>query len=373
MSAQTLRVFQPPVEEPPGGISADMTLPEFCREIYIPHIQSRAQPAREQTIREYRTTMRWWVKLMGEPPLSRIDKYAVRRFEAQLTIATQASGAPLTTSTVRKHVTHVKAVLRLAGPDTGNAEGLGLIEHVAVRLPKIRNRPKASGLTRDDVCDVLASCHRFRLPKPSRTGVKPDLWWRGLILLLYYTGLRIGAASRLHWRDLRHDPEHGGAVLEVRDEISKHRCGQMHYLHPQAWQAVQKLRRSDLPQVFLWPSCDSPIEQQRRNALRNLSRTHRSMIDELGIELAPKSNFHAYRRLHSTLMGQINGLASELSLGHTSGSVTREFYISPELLRESVLEFGERFGIGSNEAGEGVLRTEGAAAPSGGRSPIPAR
>ena len=78
--------------------------------------------------------------------------------------------------------------------------------------------------------------------------VSPTDWWRGLLLLLYMTGWRIGQTLKLKHGDI--DIEAGTALS--RADSNKGRRDQLIPLHPLVIQYLKPLTASFNPLVFPW-------------------------------------------------------------------------------------------------------------------------
>lgn len=90
-------------------------------------------------------------------------------------------------------------------------------------------------------CDDAAS--------PKVQGVTAADWWRGLLVMAYMTGWRIGSLLAVRWDDVDLD---AGTVLS-RAEHNKGKRDQLVPLHPLVIEHLRKLR-SFSPLVFPWPS-----------------------------------------------------------------------------------------------------------------------
>lgn len=82
-----------------------------------------------RTIAEYSCTLNLWAGLTGDPPLHTIDEKLIARFSAELLRRPgKRAGETLSRNTIRKHLRHLKALLRLLGPRT--MRGIGLLHEI---------------------------------------------------------------------------------------------------------------------------------------------------------------------------------------------------------------------------------------------------
>jgi len=88
-------------------------------------------------------------------------------------------------------------------------------------------------------CDVAES--------PEQQGYTAPQWWRGLLMMAYMTGWRIGSLLALRWEDV--DLEAGTALSRAAD--NKGRRDQLIPLHPVVVEHIARLK-SFSPRVFSW-------------------------------------------------------------------------------------------------------------------------
>lgn len=272
------RVGQPP--------AAAWTLRDFAAQYYGPAVLT-AHEARPETRRAYRDALAYWHRLMGDPPLATIDALTVATFADRLRTAAPlrrraipGSPARLAPTTQHRLLRTLRALLRAAGPATGTGRpAAGFLPALFVPLPRLRPSPA---------------------PAPSLTVVRlafaaagPLL--RGLVAVLFYTGLRPGAALNMTW----HDADLVAGLWTVRPEANT-KTGKPYAapMHPAARRALTELhpagRPADpAPRLLPWPH--SPATLRARWAatlaaaglapfrLRDIRRTHAEQIAAAGI------------------------------------------------------------------------------------------
>ncbi len=158
-------------------------------------------------------------------------------------------------------------------------------------------------------------------------GVPASDWWRALISLLYYTGLRTGTALRLEWTMVKERQD--GWCIEVPAGIVKTRKWVDQFLHPAAYGALEKIRQPGVSLLLPWPF-----------HYRTFTKQHYELQRLAGIgkeeQLAP----HAWRRTHGTEIARLGlgvGMeAARMALGHSSVNVTGRHYV--DLIRELILQ-----------------------------------
>lgn len=249
---------------------------------------------------EYQTACNLWARYAGEPIVA-IDDFALARFVS----AISKRQAP---ATVAKTLRHIMALVRFAARRKLIAE---LPEPPPVRVP--RRIPQA--WTIDQVEAILAACRR---EAGTVAGLPASRWWPGLILLIYDTGCRVGAALGVRWVDLS-IPDR--CVL-LRAETQKQRADQWHTLSDQTIAAVAALQRSAAAPVFPWPWGRGPLYRRFRQILRVAGVPHGPGHGGL---------FHRLRRTTASYVAA-NGGDATWQLGHSSRRVTAA-YLDPRIAR----------------------------------------
>jgi integrase len=155
---------------------------------------------------------------------------------------------------------------------------------------------------------------------PGDGGPAAVAWWRALIAVLYFTGLRCGTVLGLEWPMIERRGSAGAAWLAVPGRIVKTKKPLEKYLRPEALELVERLPRVSAL-VFAWPFSKS-----------HLSRRHRELQGLAGV--ADPVSLHAWRRTHATelyRLGASQGLwCAQMALDHADAATTAAFYVDLE-------------------------------------------
>jgi integrase len=140
----------------------------------------------------------------------------------------------------------------------------------------------------EEFARIYAACNKARWPE--RQPFTAADWWRGLLIMAYMTGWRIGSLLALRWEDV--DLEAGTAISRAKDNKGKR--DQLVPLHPVVIEHLRKLvNLKQHPCVFPW-------SHGRRSIFEEFGRIQRAA----GIRpMGPKSRygFHDLRRAFATM------------------------------------------------------------------------
>lgn len=344
-ATNSLRLFEPTETDTstPPPLSSEMTLGEFFDAWYLPIVLT-GESASESTITLYRNALHWWATLTPNPPIRLISEFTIADFKPKLNEATWRRGVRgvtrrLAKATIAKHLKAVRAVLRRAGPTVDTERPCKhLVDQVPhIRVHKVRTSPKPAF--------EIAIANRIvaAAPRLSESDLPwelpQQLWWQGLLLVLYYTGLRTGTVRKLRWSMIAERSSagvrapFGGAWLIVPGEIVDKTDKPLDkFLHPIPLRIVERLNDAwreppPDPLLFPWPHC-----------VRHLGRRHDRLQHLAGINEANWLSPHAWRRTHGMAMGRVGaGRGIEIAqhaLDHADERTTRESYvdIEPELI-----------------------------------------
>ena len=171
-------------------------------------------------------------------------------------------------------------------------------------------------------------------------------FWLALLLVLYETGLRVGAVMQLERKAL----DVKTRWLHVPAEVQKHSCDQRFRLHPETLEAVKAvLKAGTSKRLFPWP--------QRREALY---RAMRRILDRAGLPSGRRDLFHKVRRTSATAVAdKLGRAAAQDHLGHSAMFVT-EMYLDPSKInRVQAADILPRPCMsGRNETGQAVAFQE---------------
>lgn len=304
-----------------------LTLKQFFHAWFIPRYLRPGGSTKKQTLAEYRSIVNLWAELTGDPPLAKIRSRTLSEFvEADLLRPGKEPDATISPNTVRKHCTHLQMVLNLAGPrcrdypDAAKLYGLfGSDRYGRPRQPPLFRKPPerdklpTDAFTLDEVCQWLAVCDQATRPRVS--SCRPPAWWRSLILFLYNSGVRIGAAIALR-REWIHEHEAGWGWLELPPEAQKGSRPALVYLSPFALEALKAIPTVGL--VYPWP-----------HTAKHLHHVRRQMLAEAGIDKGRRWGFHGLRKNLGSILWSKDPKLARMQLGHADEKTTLRHYASP--------------------------------------------
>ena len=141
------------------------------------------------------------------------------------------------------------------------------------------------------------------------SGIPAGTWWPALLLLLFYTGLRLHAALTLRSSDL--DPP----FILARAECQKQKADQLFKLHEETLALLAPTRPAE--RELLLPTPHGP------NKLRGVLR---SILTAAGLPSTRRDLFHKVRRTSATYLAAAAGkTAAQEHLGHSDASVTARY------------------------------------------------
>ena len=184
------------------------------------------------------------------------------------------------------------------------------------KLPELRHSPDS--WTVRQVRDLVDATRIFRgRAWPGR--VPLDAYWRALLLVAYWTALRLGSLLTLRMDDVDLDT----GWLYVRPDNSKNRRGKRCRIGADAVAAVAAISRPTRELLFEWPHNGATIH----NHFRRLQRA-------AGIPDSPlrAQRFHKMRRTAATLAAVRSGLAAAVALLDHSGPEVTKRYLDPSKL-----------------------------------------
>jgi len=335
-SATCLRIFR---GDGADGAAAQhaMSLGEFFRRVFLPRLSPAPAP---RNVEQYEESVALWALYTGDPPLTQVDDRVAEAFVDHLSRRTWR-GQPIGCNTIRKHCVHLQAVLDFAGPEPPGSkrksfEPLGLFgfrslaypdrEHWLPRNAPVLPKPPADPgngdprgvFTLAEVGQWLAAC-RFAWQPPLRD-VRPEIWWRSLIVWSYNVGTRIGTTLALRWEMLQDD------WIDIPAEALKgRRRGQRLPLNRFAREAAEAMRPAADPRIFPWPYTHRWLQSCRR---RLLARTP--------IPPERRFGFHGLRKCLATELWKVDPGAAQKALGHASPATTLRHYVGVCVLSDPV-------------------------------------
>lgn len=147
-------------------------------------------------------------------------------------------------------------------------------------------------------------------------------WWTSLLLMLYYTGIRITAALQVCREDVDLSPD-GGFIL-VRAEHQKQKADQTFKVPSDCARAMLDVIGTRRGVIFVWPGYR-----------RRMDVIFRRMIEDAGLQPGDGACglFHKLRKTSGTHIAAKLGRAAACDhLGHSAMSVT-ERYLDPRFIQ----------------------------------------
>ena len=207
--------------------AATMSLREFFQQHYATNYLLDAKPL---THTAYREALDHWERVTHDPQLSEIDSQTLAGFKAalrdpvnfgkkkagrkstQMTLfetSPQPAGSngngksvrPLARATVNKHLRHINAILGKAGPPgPGNRDALGILDRVPWTKPVREYRRLPRNVQDTTLTAIYQGTATARFPVIE--GVKPEHWWKALIMTALTVGFRREGLWALRWDDV---------------------------------------------------------------------------------------------------------------------------------------------------------------------------
>lgn len=311
-------------------LSARLSLTDFFS-AYVEPCWLSARGANPRTLAEYRTTMDYWRRSTGDPPLGRLTDYHGADFLRFLRELPGRSGnAQASAFTVRKHVRNAQTCLCLAGPRDGtHRHAQRLIADVPwLDPPPVDYAAPSETFTLDELGQILAAAGQG--PRPAPSGPPPGVWWRGLVLLGYNTAERRGALLSVRWSDY----DESARVLYFPRGIRKGRARSHTVPLNRAALAALDSLRCGRPVAELAAAGDRilPCAYLHQWVLRAWQR----LLAAAGLPPERRFTLHALRRTAATAAVRLGPAAAQLLLGHADYQTTRRHYTNLLALADAV-------------------------------------
>lgn len=276
------------------------------------------------TLADYERAVQWWIVLTGDPPLADITRATCQAFLAALQRQpgrrknADGEAEPMATRTVRKHGANINRILELAGPWSRECpDGLDILDRVPFcLLPSAPHDPPSGDYSLEQMHAMYSAASRMEAPTYT---VDPTPWWRTLLVVGYYTGMRRGMLLRLQrsWIDRRLEKVAGCWITERSRDGAKKGRGRRLFLHPEALAHIDRLGDGD--SVF--------GARNTRNVVTRFGTLHRR---------AGVTGGAHFQRLRQTQLTQLAVLDLERegmerardAAGHSTAAVTAQHYVS---------------------------------------------
>ncbi len=291
----------------------------LCSLFETHYLRLRLADATEGSIDRYRITLRRWRLITGDSPLAEITRDLLATFRdvlaASAGVVTYRRMSP---TTIQGHLSNIQTLLEFAGPPgPRRRDCLGLIDRPPWIKPPQRQLRIPSIVSVDHLNAVYLSAPC--MDTPHDLPFKAAAWWRGVLVLAYFTGLRAGTlfALRMEWIDW------AKRRITIPPQAMKARRPHLAYLHPVALEHLRTIR-SDRELVF-------PLPWVRRQFWIHLRKLERFAA------IPPRDYFglQALRRTAGTKVAEKSGPeVAVLFLGHAPQGVTMRHYVRPDGLLE---------------------------------------
>jgi len=304
-----------------------MTLSQFYFSFVRP-VWAVERDCDPKTLVEYETSLAYWQRFTGDPALEALeqapDQYTSQFLAGLRRLPGRKGKAAVSVNTVRKHVRQVQTLLHLAGPRSSRQpKGQGLIgEAPYIHKPRPWRKPAEDSFTLAEIGAILQACPQMKRPKLPGRLIAPGQWWANVITFAYNTGQRRQLIFGCR-------PEHvHGEWLDAPAEICKGHQPRRIYLNEAARAAVAAMKPGAYPFLFPWPGWPASARWLQENLRRLLAAAG----------LPPERHFgwHGFRKAAATELAQLNPVAAQMQLGHTSLTTTREHYLAARVLCQAV-------------------------------------
>lgn len=200
----------------------------------------------------------------------------------------------------------------------------GPVDIPGIKLP--RKVPRAYSVDQIALCIRICSEMSGLIPG---TNIPRRDWWVALLLLIFDTGVRIGAALAVDRAELCLDR----SFVVLSDVTAKTDCEQMLWLRSQTCAALRRLMSHSLGPNRNGPATGKlfPLVRSRSTVFAQFRRIRA----KAGFP-KERSGFHKIRKSHATYITATCGVESAArQLGHSTTAMTWSRYVDPMLLAEN--------------------------------------
>jgi len=276
----------------------------------------------QKTERSYRESLKLWVKKTPNKPIDQISKADIAEFcIAMKEYPGKKKGTTMCASSRQKHFRQLDTILKTTGPQTRhNPDGQGLLSYEPPFFPKVKV-PK----TRTHAVWSIPEIHAMyraagQMKLPVVDGYSAADYWRALIVLDYYSGIRITELINLRYSNIHE------RIIQGNPETGKNDKTDPHWLPLEVIEHIEKIRTPGRD-VILYVS---KYDRQRRTLYDDFH-----LLQKLaGLPESRWWGFHSIRKTHGTEVKrykaphQRNLTLAQRSLGHSNSDITLGHYIS---------------------------------------------
>ncbi len=302
------------------------TVGSFLEHYVVPCCLCDANPA---TINLYRISAKRFAVLMGNPPLAKIDNLMLAKYRDQLRqMAGRGRGGKLlSVNTVRMYLQHLQMILDKAGPPARRCRDAA--GYLAV-VPWVKRPREELGVSTIVSDEVLRRCYEAAeyMRRPAGLGVEPAAWWRALLIVARYLGLRARTLFAMRFEHI----DWSVPRVVLPPEIIKTRKTLVLPLPPIVCQHIEAIR-TDRETVFAWLNSS----EMRRKYFHDLQ-------NEAGLAPDERFGLHTLRRTAITQLWKVSPAAAQLLAGHGSPTITRMHYVNTEeVLTKALFDSSKSF------------------------------
>jgi integrase len=271
-----------------------MLLEQFLDTVYVPLKLRGRSP---ESVRLLRHAIRFFSLHLGRPAtLDDFDDLVVSQYLA-------ARSVKLAANSVARERSGLLALWNLA-------QARGLVRLRPLVSPELIPEKTPRAFTADELGRLWTACGQARgYVGPVRAGI----WFQALCGVLFYSGERITAITRLEktawsrpWLVVPAEARKGrrkGATCQLPDDVGD---------------LLDQVSRHDEAALFFWPASDTALRERWKVITRRA-----------GLGDGPEVQFHALRRSFASHLEAAGGSARD-ALGHSSEKVTRR-YLDPRI------------------------------------------
>lgn len=320
---------RPPADAPDVVIlcmEPTQTLLHFLETSYAPLRLADANP---DQVEAHRSSLKRYGRFLAcEATYQNLNDDQIERFLAWLKQSGMANG------TINGYRARLLALWNHAYRKRRVSEPPGYVQKY--RIPK--RMPEAWSLESMQLILQTAAQVKGRI-----CGIPAGDWWTALILVLYETGLRIGAALAIAVSDLNLETR----WMTVWAENQKQDADQIFRLHPETIAAIERTLVAPRLELFPWP-----YGLDGKN--HALNKHYRKILKQAGLAHGPRDLFHKFRRTSATAVARLaDEQAAKQHLGHSHLDVTRRYIDQRQLNnRRTIGEQIERPDLGRHQDDE---------------------